>query len=54
MHLQIEDDIHAEYGAEIEKEESKIAPNRASKQNLKITLPTPQAPYALIEGPEPS
>ena len=57
-HIQVaskaDPDGHAEYGAEIEQEESKIASDRAAKKALKQTPPKFQPPYALIEGPEPS
>lgn len=51
LHVDIE---QAEYGAEIEQEESKIASDRAAKKIAKQVPPKLQPPYALIEGPEPS
>lgn len=52
--LVLEVEAHAEYGAEIEQEESKIASDRAAKKAAKQPPPKLQPPYALIEGPEPS
>lgn len=47
-----DDDSPAEYGVEVE--ENKLASDRAIKQ-VKITqIKQTHAPYALIEGPEPS
>jgi hypothetical protein len=50
----MDEDDHAEYGAEVAQEESKIASDRATKKAPKQVAPKLQAPYALIEGPEPS
>jgi hypothetical protein len=57
---QDEEIVQAEYGAEVQQEEEKIASDRAAKLSQKSSESKRtdeirhQAPFALIEGPEPS